>query len=202
VGLCLAIDRFNPRKYNNRFSTYAVPWIKLKIFREITESHSMVHVPPHVAYQTRQYRRIMKDQDEDMALTDKELMERLDVNERGLRNVRMAQNSIFSLSEVRYADEDGHETTVGETIADTKSPSAPKILYEQERKEIIHKALAKLDPLHRDILMCRYLKNSKDGLGKLGKKYGITGERIRQIEFKALKKLRFRLKKMTTFGDL
>lgn len=197
-GLCIAIDRFKPRKYNTKLSTYAAPWIRLKIIRLLEDCRSEVHIPRHIIEQGRKYRKFHNDPD--AALTDKELMKELDVSGRGLSNIRLAQGRVMSLQQARYVDDSGNETAMGEIIADTHALPANEIIGVEETKEQVRKELAKLDSASRDILIRRYLSDPKEELHEIGKRMHISGERVRQIEYKALKKLRQRMKSRAFFG--
>jgi RNA polymerase sigma factor (sigma-70 family) len=74
-----------------------------------------------------------------------------------------------------------------------------QIYKEHETKEIIDKAMNQLDPLSKEILQIRYLNDSKENLSVIGKRFKITGERVRQIEVKALRKMRIKLKSKKMF---
>jgi len=199
-GLCIAIDRFNPRKFHTKLSTYAVPWIRLKIFRTMESANSMVYVPPYIISQGRKYRAAIKEKDADRSLPDSELMKILDVTERELRNIRLAQNPVLSLNDTRYVDDDsGHETTLQDFIEDTKSENPASVLYDKQRKELVQTCLRELTDVQRDILISRYIKDEKEGLKVIGKKYGLTGERIRQIERTARRRLKFKIEQRTSF---
>jgi len=197
-GLCIAIDRFNPGKYGTKLSTYANHWIKLMIYRLMSDYSSNVHVPNHIIEQARNYRKNYKDIES--TLTNKELMKELDVTERGLRNIRMAQARVTSLNAPLYVDDSGHEQTIEDLIADTKTPDPADMLLQKDLRRRLAKELSRLDPEAIDILTRRYLLDKKEDLNHIGKQLKITGERVRQIEYKALKLLRRRIKSRLSFG--
>jgi RNA polymerase sigma factor (sigma-70 family) len=196
--LGLAIDRFDPKKFKTKFSTYAVPWIKLKIFDMLGEFENMVYVPQNVAYKSRQYKKIMAEEHA-KDLSDKDLTKMLETTERGFRNIKAVNSSVLSLESPCINDSD-NETTLQEVLPDTKHVPVINGLEKEEIKEIIKIALNGLDPIQKEILIARYLTGEKNKLVKLGKKYRLSGERIRQIEYKALKKLRGRLKDKSYFN--
>lgn len=198
-GLCMAIDRFRPYKYKTKLSTYAVLWIKLMIFRLLRSFGMAVYVPSHIVEKSNQYQSIMSKKDTD--LSDKELMSELNVTEKGLRNIRSSRISVLFIDQKVFRGDGGESQTVGSFIPDKKAITADDYLMTKERKEVIREMLDKLDPVSRDILESRYLKYSKVNLEDVGKKYKISGERVRQIEYKALKLLKRRLKKKNFFMD-
>ena len=198
-GLCLAIDRFDPCTYKTKLSTYAIPWIKLKINKCIYTANSQVYIPCHVKSQSIKYRKNFKDGDS--ALNDKELMKELDVTERSLRNIKVANTHIVSLdAPVSSGHGDSTDMTVGDVIPDNHAISAEKVVQGHDAMDMISSQLSGLNPIASDIITRRYLSDGKEGLAAIGKDYGMTGERVRQIEFKALKLLRRRMKNRAFFG--
>jgi len=199
-GLGNAIDRYNPIKFKTRFSTYATSWIQLKIFHTLSEFENMVYVPQSIALKSREYKKILafeggKD------LSNNSLMELLQTSEYVLRNIKAVNSSIISLDNTPFVKNDSYsKSTLKDTILDPKHISVSDCMVKEEVKETLKVALDGLEPIQREILVLRYLDdNEKNGLQKLGRKYNLTGERIRQIEYKALKKLRRRLKNKSFF---
>jgi len=196
IGLGVAIDKFNPNKFQTRFSTYATPWIKLKIFDALSNDVP-VSIPSNIADKSRQYKKIL-DQDESTDLNNEQLMDALQVSKNGLRNIKAVNSSTMSLESPIHKE--SGMTTLQEILPDSKNVLVSKKMEKEETKKIIRIALGTLNPIQQEILTLRYLDdNEKNGLMKLGKKYQLTGERIRQIEYKALKTLRFRLKSKENF---
>ena len=199
-GLCIAIDRFRPYKYKNKFSTYAVIWVKLKIFQLLKSFHMAVYVPGHIVEKSYQYRKIMTNK-KDTGLSDKELMKELNLTEKAFCNVKRSCMSILSLDQEISCEDGGRSSTIGSLIPDEKVSLADDYLISKERKEVIRELLDKLDPVSKDILKSRYFKHSKNNLNDIGKKYKISGERVRQIESQALKLLKKRLARKNFFTD-
>lgn len=198
-GLCMAIDRFRPYKYKTKFSTYAVYWIKLKIFQLLKSFGMAVYVPSHIVEKSNQYRKAMNKKD--TGLLDKELMEELNLTEKALRNVKRSCISVLCLDQEIISRHGGGSRTIGSLVPDERMRPADDYLMTKERKEIIRETLNDLDPVSKDILKSRYFKHSKDTLDDVGKKYKISGERVRQIEYQALKLLRRRLTRKNFFTD-
>jgi len=196
-GLTIAIDRFNPRKFKTRLSTYAVPWIKLKITEYLTNNNSAVYIPAHLIEKGRKYENFKKTLDKkDHSLTDKELMDKLNVSEKGLKRLKLS-------SQVRAISMDApieeSERTIKDVIEDNK-PTSDEICLENNNKEVMMAVLSELSPIEQAVISCRYLTGDKEKLASVGKKYGVTGERIRQIEFKALRRMRKKLKSQFSFA--
>lgn len=197
-GLWIATERFNPKKFKTKFSTYSIPWIRLGIYRLLNTFEHVVSVPIHVKVKNKKYREITaKDKIE---LTDKELMIELDVSKKSLGNIRVSRPLGVSLDQECSVGGDGTKKIIRDIVPDIKVLRPDVIALQKERKEIIHAALEILSPVEKDILISRYLKGAKDNLNKLGKKWGVTGERVRQIEHKALLRLKKRIKSRTVFN--
>ena len=199
-GLGNAIDRYNPIKFKTRFSTYATSWIQLKIFHTLSEFENMVYVPQSIALKSREYKKILAFEG-GKELNNNSLMELLQTSEYVLRNIKAVNSSIISLDNTPFVKNDSYsKSTLKDTILDPKHISVSDCMVKEEVKETLKVALDGLEPIQREILVLRYLDdNEKNGLQKLGRKYNLTGERIRQIEYKALKKLRRRLKNKSFF---
>jgi len=196
-GLCMAVDRFDPRTYKTKFSTYAIPWIKVRILRLLTNCNSTVYVPRHILEQAHKYRK----SPERAILTDEDLMKELNVTEKGLRNIRMSQTHTVSLSASRYTEDDGGKVKeIGDEIADVRAVIPEKTLVDKETRTRIEEEVAKLRPIEAAVISRRYLSGVKEDLKDIGKSLHVTGERVRQIEVMAMRKLRRRMKSRTHFG--
>jgi len=158
----------------------------------MTSFGSNVYIPAHIADQVRKYNKNIKQEESNM--TDEEIMTELKVNKGGLARVRMAQTIVLSLSEAKFISKSGKEKSVEDAIPDHSIKPIEIQLEEKDTKELIESQLAELDPLSVDILTRRYLSDTKENLKSIGQLHKMTGERIRQIEYKALKLLRRRMK--------
>ena len=119
AGLATAVDRFNPDKFNTRFSTFAVPWIKQSIFRTLYEFGDFVHVPIHVANESMRYKR-MKNEKSD--LSEEKIRIEMDITHAGLRKIKQSQQPVFSLDqEVGKSNSEGDAAKVGDIIPDKKA---------------------------------------------------------------------------------
>ena len=195
-GLWIAVERFDP-KHKVKFSTYAIPWIKLMLYR-IIKTDSIVYIPSNVRDKAQKYKTLMED---GKPISDEELRYELDVSQKGLEKIRLAQHKVLSLDYVysNNSDEDD-SVTLGDFIPDSKALNPSVETQRNDRLQVIHEVLNELEPIQKEIIMARYLNGGeKVNLSALGKKYKITGERVRQIEFKALKRLRKRITNKTNF---
>ena len=203
-GLIIAIDGFDIRK-KTRFSTYAVPWIQVKINNTLRSFGSSVYIPMNVLAGFHKYRKMEQNSGDDCQLnelSDKELMKELKISKLGLSKVRMAQyrNQGTSLNqEIRGENDNPGESTYESIIPDKNADLASEVLVTKEKREIINDVVKDLTPVQQDIIIKRYLTGKKTNLSSIGKKYKITGERVRQIERIALRKMRKKLKSRLGF---
>ena len=197
VGLMRAVDLYNPKKFKTRFSTYAVAWIKEGMLSLVYSYNSVVHVPAHIVSGSSKYRKI-KEEDKDETLSDKEIMKSLKVTKEVLKNIKNSKVTSFSGDSVAKDNDDDGVTTYRDFIPDSKQESPFEMTANKDNMEVILKALKVLDPVSRDIIKEQFLNPKKMRLQDLGKRHNISGERVRQIKYKALKKMRWQLKGKST----
>jgi len=201
-GLGVAVDRFDPKKFKTKFSTYATQWVKQRIFQLLNSLESSVYIPRHIMHKSTMYKRIMRECEE-APLTDNEMMDKLDVSKKMLGHIRAAKCSSVPLEINCHVKDNGEGTEIllKEVLPDNRAVTADVILAEEERKEIINFALSQLTLIQRDIIEQRYLTSEPANLKDVGKKYNVSGERVRQIEYKTLRLLRRRFKKFSDHGN-
>jgi RNA polymerase sigma-32 factor len=196
LGLLVAVDRFDPGR-GVRLTTYAVWWIRAYIQEYIRRSWSMVRFGTTRAEQRCFYRlrreRQRLERNGVKADPDK-LAAALGVTSRELEAIesRITRRDM-SLDDAAYIDT---EETKGDRIADERP--GPESLFGDEElharaHDEIHRALEALDPRERDILYRRYLAAKPATLKEIGAMFGISRERVRQLEARAMAKLRERL---------
>jgi RNA polymerase sigma-32 factor len=196
LGLLVAVDRFDPAR-GVRLTTYAVWWIRAYIQEYIRRSWSMVRFGTTRAEQRCFYRlrreRQRLERNGGKADPDK-LAAALGVTSRELEAIesRITRRDM-SLDDAAYVDT---EETKGDRIADDR-PGPESMVGEEElhqrAHDEIHRALESLDARERDILHRRYLAAKPATLKEIGALFGISRERVRQLEARAMAKLRERL---------
>jgi len=195
IGLMKAVKRFNPHK-KVRLSSFAVYWIRAEIHEYIFKNWKIVKVATTKAqrklfFKLRQakkhiYQSLTCDQAEEIATN-------LGVRKKDV----IEMESRLQLSDVAFEVNDDEDTYTPEQYLSDPGETPEQLLLnnnsQQDQHNKLYQALSSLDERSIDILQSRYLKEEKTTLHTLADKYGVSAERVRQLENKAIKKLKERL---------
>jgi RNA polymerase primary sigma factor len=185
IGLMKAVDKFEYRR-GYKFSTYATWWIRQAITRSIADQARTIRIPVHMIETINKINRVSRQLLQEMGRepTPEELGERLEMDEIKVRKVLKIAKEPISMETPIGDDEDSH---LGDFIEDTNITSPIEGLREATRE-----VLANLTPREAKVLKMRFGIDmpTDHTLEEVGKQFDVTRERIRQIEAKALRKLR------------
>ena len=190
IGLMKAVDKFEYRR-GYKFSTYATWWIRQAITRSIADQARTIRIPVHMIETINKLNRISRQMLQEMGRepTPEELGERMDMPEDKVRKVLKIAKEPISMETPIGDDEDSH---LGDFIEDNTIRSPVDAATGQGLQEATKEVLAGLTAREAKVLRMRFGidMNTDHTLEEVGKQFDVTRERIRQIEAKALRKLR------------
>jgi RNA polymerase primary sigma factor len=190
IGLMKAVDKFEYRR-GYKFSTYATWWIRQAITRSIADQARTIRIPVHMIETINKLNRISRQMLQEMGRepTPEELAVRMEMPEDKVRKVLKIAKEPISMETPIGDDEDSH---LGDFIEDTSVSSPIDSATTESLRETTHSVLAQLTPREAKVLRMRFGidMNTDHTLEEVGKQFDVTRERIRQIEAKALRKLR------------
>lgn len=190
IGLMKAVDKFEYRR-GYKFSTYATWWIRQAITRSIADQARTIRIPVHMIETINKLNRISRQMLQEMGRepTPEELGERMEMPEDKIRKVLKIAKEPISMETPIGDDEDSH---LGDFIEDSTMQSPIEVATVESLKEATREVLAGLTAREAKVLRMRFGidMNTDHTLEEVGKQFDVTRERIRQIEAKALRKLR------------
>lgn len=205
IGLMKAVDKFEYRR-GYKFSTYATWWIRQAITRSIADQARTIRIPVHMIETINKLNRISRQilQETGREATSEELAEKMELSEDKIRKVLKIAKEPISMETPVGDDDDSH---LGDFIEDNNIESPIDMATAEGLREATLEILETLTPREAKVLRMRFgiEMNTDHTLEEVGKQFDVTRERIRQIEAKALRKLRHpsRSEKLRSFleGD-
>ncbi len=204
IGLMKAVDKFEYRR-GYKFSTYATWWIRQAITRSIADQARTIRIPVHMIETINKLNRISRQMLQEIGRepTPEELAKEMEMPEDKIRKVLKIAKEPISMETPIGDDEDSH---LGDFIEDTNASSPVESATETGLMETVRDVLAGLTPREAKVLRMRFGidMNTDHTLEEVGKQFDVTRERIRQIEAKALRKLRHpsRSEQLRSFLDI
>ena len=204
IGLMKAVDKFEYRR-GYKFSTYATWWIRQAITRSIADQARTIRIPVHMIETINKLNRISRQMLQEMGRepTPEELGERMEMPEDKIRKVLKIAKELISMETPIGDDEDSH---LGDFIEDSAMQSPIDVATVESLKEATREVLSGLTAREAKVLRMRFGidMNTDHTLEEVGKQFDVTRERIRQIEAKALRKLRHpsRSEQLRSFLDI
>ena len=191
LGLITAVDKFDVEK-GYHFISYAVWWIKQSILKAICEKSRMIRLPLNRANELLQIEKVKREigSNKDGEADIEEIADFLDMDKSRINDLINASKEFVSLETPLSSDKDAN--TISDLMEDTKGADPEKVLINSTLQESIESVLSTLTEKESNVIKYRFGLNGErpHSLKEIGDKYNLTKERIRQIEKKAISRLR------------
>ncbi|WP_428087095.1 RNA polymerase sigma factor RpoH [Candidatus Thioglobus sp.] len=200
IGLMKAVKRFNPHK-NVRLASFAVYWIRAEIHEFVFKNWKIVKIATTKA-QRKLFFKLKKAKAQIYGALNNDQADQI-AQDLGVRRKDVLEmESRLQFNDVTFENSDDEDSNAPEqylTSEDTQTPEQLLLIDDSQKnqQQQLYKALASLDERSLDILQSRYLKEEKTTLHTLADKYSVSAERIRQLENKAMQKLKLNLTEST-----